>query len=124
MVRRAAYPVALGAYLGLTLMLIAWITWLAPPPATLVTPVLLVIVGPLLLPLRGLLHQRRYTLAWSTLLILAYFVHGVVYAAGAPPGRWLGLAEVALTLVYFTAITAYLRLTRAPAPEAAPAPRE
>jgi uncharacterized membrane protein len=116
---RLAYSTAVTAYIALIALLLAWIIWLAPAPTSLISPILLVIVAPLLIPLRGLLHRRRYTLAWSTLLILAYFIHGLVYAAGTGIVVWLGSGETALSLLYFSAINAYLRLTRGPR-----APRE
>jgi uncharacterized membrane protein len=104
--------------------LLTWIVWLAPPPTqlverelppgSLISPVLLVVVGPLLLPLRGILHGRRYTLAWSTMLILAYFVHGVAYTAGGGIAGLLGLIEIGLVLGYFGGANGYLRLTRGP----------
>jgi len=111
---RAAYALAVGAYMGLIALLLAWIIWLAPPPTALISPILMIIVGPLLLPLRGILHARRYTLAWSTLLILAYFTHGVAYAVGTGLDVWLGVAEIGLSLTYFAATNAYMRLTRGP----------
>lgn len=116
---RGAYLVGVGAHTGLIALLLSWIVWLDPPPASLISPAVLVVVGPLLIPFRGLLHARRYTLAWSTLLILAYFIHGIVYALGAGLSVWLGSAEAMLALVYFGAINTYLRATRAPR-----APRE
>ncbi len=101
--RSPAYWSALGCYIGLILLVIAWMSWLSPPPPALITPLLLVFGLPLLLGLRGVLHRRRYTLQWTGMLVLAYGIHGMVAAAGEPPGRWLGLAEIALAAGYFTA---------------------
>lgn len=116
---RPAYTAAVTSYFALIALLLAWIVWLEPPPTSLISPALLIILGPLLIPLRGILHARRYTMAWSTMLILAYFVHGVAYAAGSGPAVWLGVGEIALALIYFSGTNAYLRVTRAPR-----APRE
>lgn len=110
---RLAFAAALAAYMGLIALLLAWVVWLDPPPTALISPVLLILIGPLLIPLRGLLHARRYTLAWSTLLILAYFIHGILYAAGNGLSVWLGSAEIALSLAYFGAANGYMRLSRA-----------
>lgn len=100
---------SLGALIAL---LMAWVIWLAPPPSSLKAPLLLVLVGPLVLALRGVLHARRYTLAWSTLLILFYFAHGIAYAVGAGVSQALGALEVALTLIYFASTTLFMRRTR------------
>lgn len=100
---------ALGCYIGLILLLLAWMTWLSPPPPALITPLLLVFGLPLLLGLRGVIHRRRYTLQWTGMLVLAYAIHGMVAVAGEPPARWLGTAEVLLTAGYFTASMLVLR---------------
>ena len=73
---------------------------------------LLLIVGPLLLPLRGLLHARRYTISWSCFLALLYFTHGVVEAWHTAPTRTLGMAEVVFTSLWFVGAIAYIRVTR------------
>ena len=72
--------------------------------------VLLVLVLPLFTPLRGLLHGRRYTIAWSCFLAVCYFTHGVVESYSSPVTRHLGLLEVTLTSLWFLAALAYIRL--------------
>lgn len=100
---------ALAAYFALLALLLVWLVWLSPPRAAAMSLALLLTVGPLLLPLRGLLRARRYTFAWSTLLILLYFVHGVVAAANPGIERLLGLAEIVLSLAYFGLAIGYVR---------------
>lgn len=123
------YRAALACYLGLFAFLLAWLVWIAPPPAALRTPMLLLLGLPLLLGLRGVLHRRRYTLQWTSMLSLVYFMHGVVASAGPAPERWLGAAETLLALGYFGCALLYLRVSgRALAAdrkraEPAPAPR-
>ena len=58
---RSAYILTLTGYLGTLALLTAWYSWLAPSTHFPVALVLLVLVLPLLFPLRGLLHGRRYT---------------------------------------------------------------
>lgn len=113
---RAIHRAAAGCYLALFALLAAWLLWLDPPPDALVSIAALVLMAPLLLPMRGVIAGRRYTLAWSTMFIMLYFVHGVSAAAGPPPARWLGLAEALLSVVYFTLAVLYIRLTRHNAP--------
>ena len=111
MMRRARLYLRLAStvYLALIALLLLWLIWLAPPARETISISLLLLVGPLLLPLRGLLHGRRYTVAWSTLLILLYFSHGVAAMAGKGSGWWLGGLEIALSVSYFVLAIAYVR---------------
>jgi uncharacterized membrane protein len=70
-------------------------------------------VLPLLVPLFGILHARRYTFQWTTLFIWFYFAEGAARAV-SDAGLSAGLAavEAALSLGYFAAAVAYLRATR------------
>ena len=100
---------------ALIVLCIAWELWLAPlrPGGSwLVLKVL-----PLLAPLFGILHGRRYTHQWSSMLSLAYFVEGVV-RAGSESGSAQALAgaEIVLAVVFFAAAVGYSRLTRPAAP--------
>ena len=71
-----------------------------------------VLVGPLLFPLRGLLHGRSYTFAWSAFLALLYFIHGAVEAYSMESARYLGLLEVVLSVTWFSAAVMYVRVGR------------
>ena len=109
---RWARAATLVGYLGLIALLLAWLTLLAPPPPSVISLTIVLLVGPLLFPLRGLLKGRRYTHAWSSLLSLLYFVHGVANAPGGGPETLLGSAEIALSLLFFAGAVSYVRLTR------------
>ena len=115
---RLLYGLTLSGYFGTLFLMTAWFAWLYPPVKAPVALTLLLVVGPLLLPLRGLLHARRYTLAWSCFLALLYFTHGVVEAWHTAPTRPLGIAEVILTTLWFTCAIAYIRTTKQNTPEA------
>lgn len=68
---------------------------------------------PLLAPLFGILHGRRYTCQWASMLILAYFCEGVVRATtDQGMSQALAVVEVALSLIFFAACLGYVRLTR------------
>ncbi len=108
------HKAAVTAYLSLFVLLMAWLLWLDPPDEALRSIALITLVGPLLIPLRGVLYGRRYTVAWSTIIILIYFVHGVTSVAVSGPGRWLGMAEIALAAIYFTTAVSYVRLSSRP----------
>ena len=109
---RLFYSLTLTGYFGTLILLTARFSWLYPPENAPVALTLLLVVGPLLLPLRGLLHARRYTISWSCFLALLYFIHGVLEAWHTAPTRTLGMAEVAFTTLWFTGAIAYIRATR------------
>lgn len=119
MTPRLLHAVAVTSLVGLIALMMCWIVWLAPPPASLRAPVLLALVTPLALLLRGVLHARRYTLAWSTLLIPFYLVHGIAYLPGAGITRALAATEIILSVAFFAGATLYLRRTRRQATAAA-----
>ena len=89
--------------------LVAWEAFVAPlkPGSWL----LALKVLPLLLPLRGVIKRDLYTLQWSSMLILIYFVEGVVraWADASALSRQMALGEIALVLVYFGCALLYLR---------------
>lgn len=101
---------ASASLVALIMLCVAWEMWLAPlrPGGSwLVLKAL-----PLLAPLFGILHGRRYTHQWAALLALAYFVEGSVRAmSDSGMHRLLAAAEVALALVFFAATVAYARVT-------------
>jgi uncharacterized membrane protein len=102
---------AAACLIALILLSVAWELFLAPlkPGGSwLVLKVL-----PLLAPLFGVLHGRRYTFQWSTLLIWLYAAEGATRAfTDAGLAARLAAVELALALGYFAAAVAYLRSTR------------
>jgi uncharacterized membrane protein len=108
---RTAWLAACAAWIGLVLLGVAWELWLAPlrPGGSW----LVLKVVPLLFPLRGLLHGRRYTFKWSSLLVWAYVVEGSLRAFSDPgPSARLAFLEFALAAAFFAAAIAYLRATK------------
>ena len=106
-----AWRAAAGCLIALILLSVAWELFLAPlkPGGSwLVLKAL-----PLLAPLFGVLHGRRYTFQWSTLLIWLYAAEGATraFTDGGLSSR-LAAIELALSLGYFAAAVAYLRSTR------------
>jgi uncharacterized membrane protein len=101
----------LGAASSLVTLIILCIAWelvlapLRPGGSWLVLKVL-----PLLLPLRGVLRRNLYTMQWSSMLILLYFMEGIVRATSDTGlSAALGWAEVALTSVFFFCSLIFLR---------------
>jgi uncharacterized membrane protein len=103
---------ALASLLALIALCLAWELWLAPlrPGGSLLALKTL----PLVLPLAGILHGRRYTYQWSCMLILAYFAEGVTRAwSEAGPSRAMAWLEVAFSLLFFAAAVSYARAAQA-----------
>lgn len=99
----------LGGYFALFALLIVWYGWLSPSSGLPTFFVLLVLGTPLLLPLRGLLHGRRYTYQWSLFLALAYLTHGIVEAYGTPDDRFYAGLEILFALTWLIAAIGYVR---------------
>ena len=108
---RLLQVVSSAALVALIFLCLAWELWLAPLRAggsSLAFKAL-----PLLLPLFGVLRGKRYTYQWSSMLILAYFTEGVVRTwSEHGTGQTLAIAEIALSVVFFTAAILYARFTR------------
>jgi uncharacterized membrane protein len=65
---------------------------------------------PLLLPLRGVIKRDLYTLQWSSMVILIYFIEGVVRAWSdrSDLSRIMALGEILLVCAYFVFALLYL----------------
>ena len=107
---RVARLVSSASLIALIFLCVAWELWLAPVRTGGSALVLKAL--PLLLPLFGVLRGKRYTYQWSSMLILAYFAEGVVRAwseRGAT--QVLAVAEIGVSLVFFTAAIWYARVS-------------
>ena len=101
--------VALVGYFGLLFLLLNWFTWYSPPVAIPRSLVLILVVVPLLLPLRGLLAGKRRTHQWSNFLALPYFAMGVDYAYNSATEWHLGLLVVFFSLLFWTGCVFYAK---------------
>ena len=111
---KALRATASGALLCLMVLCLAWELWLAPlrPGGSY----LALKAAPLALPLYGILYGRRYTYQWSSMFVLAYFTEGVVRAwSERGASQLLAALEIVLSVIFFAAVVAYSRLTRASA---------
>ncbi len=103
---------AATSLITLILLSLAWETVLAPlkPGGSL----LMLKAVPLLLPLFGILHGKRYTYQWASMFILFYFTEGAVRAwADAGLSARLALVEVVLSVVFFLCAIYFARYSRA-----------
>jgi len=93
------------SYTALVVMLVIWYGLVFPAPF-----VLILLLLPLVFPLSGILKGRPYTYAWSSFLILLYFIHGVVEAYANPAARTLALLEVLISVAFYTGAVLFARL--------------
>ncbi len=99
---------AIGSLLALIGLALAWELVIAAGPEG---PGLLALKAlPLLLPLFGILRGRRYTYQWAPMLVLVYFVEGIMrgYADGGP-GSAAGWTQALLATVFIVSAAYYAR---------------
>jgi uncharacterized membrane protein len=110
--KQAAQWAAMASLIALIFLCLAWELWLAPlrPGGSFLALKAL----PLLVPLFGILHGKRYTYQWASMFILAWFSEGVMRAwSERGLSQLLAGGEIVLSLVFFAATVSYARLTRA-----------
>lgn len=102
------YRVAALALIGLIILCLVWELYFAPlrPGGSY----LVLKVIPLLFPLRGVLKGNIYTLQWSSMLILLYFMEGVTRAWSDPNPRsvYMAIIEIILSLIFYVCAMFYL----------------
>ena len=102
-----------SSLIALILVCLAWEGWLAPlrPNGSL----LILKAVPLLLPLHGIIHGRRYTYQWASMFMLLYFTEGVVraWADGGAASR-LAAVEILLSVIFFISAILYARFSAKP----------
>ena len=105
---RFAYVSAVASLTLLIALCVAWELWLAPLRTGGSWVVLKVL--PLLCPLFGILKARIYTYQWAAMLVLAYFIEGVMraYADDGVSAALAGL-EVAAALTFIVAAATFIR---------------
>ena len=113
MIIKIARLSTLIGYFGLLGILLTWNAWIAPSEHFPRALILMVLLVPLLFPLRGLLHGRPYTHAWTILISLIYFTLGVSNTAVAAE-RLYGLLLIIASLMLFSGCILYLRCRNAP----------
>lgn len=100
--------ITLFGYFGLIALIFIWHLWVEPLPPEKMSIVFLIQMGPLMFPLRGLLHGRVYTHAWSMYMALFYFVIGIWYA-GDESTRLFGILFSSFSLDFFIGTVFYTR---------------
>ena len=98
----------LFGYLGLMALIFTWHLFIKPLPPQFISITLLIQLGPLMFPLRGLLHGKIYTHVWASYLALFYFVIGVWYAASHET-LLFGIFICLFSLIFFIGAVFYAR---------------
>lgn len=102
--------ISLASFFGLMITLICWIT-LGEHSSNYPTYAFLIIaLLPLLFPLRGLLHGKPYTHAWTTFLMLLYFSHGIGEVYSAEGFSLFPSLEVLFSCITFIASITFIKL--------------
>jgi uncharacterized membrane protein len=93
------YYAALAGFFGLFFLLLAWHTLLFPAVGFPTALLLIITVGPLLLPFRGFLNCNLKSCTWMSYLSLPYFAHGVAEAYVSQSERPYALLEIVFSLM-------------------------
>ncbi len=95
--------------LALVPVQLAWFAWLQPPQILPLVVVLTLSVLPLLIVLPFAWRLQPRGLVITGLVLLVYFVIGVTETFANPAVRPLALVQVALIVIYFTALATIRR---------------
>jgi uncharacterized membrane protein len=107
-----ARNIALTGYFGLFPLILLWYTILAPSRHFGYTFPLIMLLVPLVFPLRGMLTGKLYTYAWTSFLSLYYFAHGVGETYSEPDERLYGSLEILFSIMWFVGAILYVRYSR------------
>lgn len=100
---------SLCSYLGLIAFGMAWAISLGEFKPNQVSFMLVVMVLPLLFPLRGILHGRDKAIVWGTLISLLYIVHGGM-GWWSESHLWVwGMLETLLAVTYLFTASFFIR---------------
>lgn len=122
---RIGRVLTLVGYFGLLALILNWFTWLAPPERVPRSLVLAALAIPLLFPLRGIIHSRRYTHQWIGFLSMLYFLIGVdVWYNHEALQQHLGMVMVFLSMSLMLGSSMYARYTPTPPDQRKPPPED
>ncbi len=107
---RFSQNLALTGYFSLLIILMINIVWLIPSRHFPTALVMIVIVSPLLLPMRGLLNDNLYTYQWAHFLTLAYFAHGISEFSAYPEAWYAGLFEAIASVMMYLGCVMYAQI--------------
>lgn len=99
--------IAWSAWFALILLCILWESVLAPirPGGSW----MVIKALPLLIALKGIWQGKNYTMQWASMLILLYFIEGIVRLTDTGLSFYLAIIEVVLSVIAYVALLCYLR---------------
>ena len=101
---------ASASLVGLLFLCLAWELWLAPLRHG--GSMLALKALPLQFPMFGILHGKRYTHQWTSLLSLVYVAEGAVRAfSDQGASQTLAMAEIVLATLLFAGCLGHARVT-------------
>lgn len=109
MTPKTSLYITLSAYFALLLLLIIWHGF-AFPANKQPWIILAFIITPLLFPLTGLLKEKPYTYAWTSFVVLLYFMHGTVEIWANEEQRIYAVIETYLSVQIYIGAIYYARL--------------
>ena len=66
-------------------------------------------VIPMLFALKGIWQAKNYTMQWSSMLVMLYFIEGVVRLNDAGLSAYMAGLEIVLSLIAYFSLLAYLK---------------
>jgi len=122
---RIGRVLTLIGFFGLLALIVNWFTWIAPPVRVPRSLVLAALAVPLLFPLRGIIHARRYTHQWVGFLSMLYFAIGVdVWYNHRDTEQLLGMCMVIFSMLLMIGSSMYARYTPTPPDQRKPPPED
>lgn len=107
------HKICLVSLFSLIILILVWELILTPIVANSWWSVLVasIKVLPLLIPIKGLWNKKIYTMQWLSMLILFYFIEGVVRSMSDinTLSRALAGGEIALSVILFFSAIMYVR---------------
>jgi uncharacterized membrane protein len=107
------HKLTLISLVSLIILILAWELMLTPIVSNSWWSVLVVSIKviPLLIPLKGIWYKKIYTMQWLSMLILFYFIEGVVRSMSDINilSRALAGGETALSVILFFSTILYVR---------------
>ena len=106
---RLARNLTLIGYLGILILIPAWIWLLSPPEILSPTTAMIIWWLPALTPVRGIILNKPFTYAWSGFLAVFYISQAITTMVASDNEQYLALIELLLASCWFAGATLFSR---------------